>query len=175
MRILIGLLAVPLLLGLSGPAGAEEEARPARRQRAFWRSERTVERLGLTPDQVERLEAVETELAERQRELTESWREARGAIREELAKAEFSPERARELGKKIAELAGERSELNTERQIETRRVLTADQWAELQAVRERMEERMEERREGMRQRMRGGPRGEAAKRGWLIDPDALED
>jgi Spy/CpxP family protein refolding chaperone len=152
MRLLIGLLAAPLLLGLAETAGAQEGARPARRGRTFWRSEQTVENLALTPEQIEQLEADEAAFAVRDREISDQWAESRRELQETLAEDRFSPEKANRLRDALAQLAAERSTLNTERQVATRRVLTADQWAELQTVRERIEERRR-----MARRMWRGP------------------
>ncbi len=167
MRIWIGLLAVPLLLGLAGTAEAETEGYRARRFREFWRSEAMVERLDLTPDQVERLEAAGEDFAGREREIAEQVRTNRQETRTALEAEEFSVEAVEALGEEMAGLAAARARLMTERQIAIRRILTADQYNRLQTGRERMEERI-------RTRSRGGPRGEAFRKGRRIEPEAAE-
>ncbi len=167
MRIWIGLLAAPLLVGLAGAAEAETEGYRGRRAREFRRSERMAERLELTPDQVERLETVDAEFAGREREIAEQVRANREESRAALAAEEFSAEEVERLGEAMAGLAAERARLMTERQIAIRRILTADQYNELQAGRGRMEERI-------RRRPRGGPRGEALRKGRRIEPEPAE-
>jgi Spy/CpxP family protein refolding chaperone len=161
MRILIGLLAAPLLLGLTQTAGGQEETRPARRSRAFWSNEQTVELLALAPEQIEQLEADGAAFAVRDQEISEQWAESRRELQETLAEDRFSPEKANRLRDEIAKLAAERSTLTSERQIAIRRVLTADQWAELRAGQELRAERRQMMRQRMDQRMRRRLRGGA--------------
>ena len=167
MRIWIGLLATPLLLGLAGPAEAETGGYRARRFREFWRNERMAERLGLTPDQVERLEAEVADFAEREREITGEVRANREESRAALAAEDFSAEEVERLGEAMAGLAAERARLMTGRQIAVRRILTAEQYSELQDGRRRMGERIQ-------RRPRGGPRGEAFRKGRRIEPEEAE-
>lgn len=167
MRIWIGLLAVPLLLGLAGPAAAEDGGYRGRGARAFWRNERVVEKLDLTPDQVEQLESAEAEFAGREREIAEQVKANREESRAALAEEEFSAEKVEELGEAMAELAAGRARLMTARQIAVRRILTAEQYGELQDGRRRMGERIQRGR-------RGGPRGEGIRKGRLIEPEATE-
>ncbi len=167
MRIWIGLLAVPLLLGLAGPAEAEAEGYRARRVREFWRSERMVERLDLTPDQVERLEAAGADFAERERKIAEQVTAHRQETRAALAADEFSAETVEGLGEALAELSAERTRLMTARQIAIRRILTAEQYNQIQAG-------WRQRGERIQRRPRGGPRGEAIRKGWLIEPEPAE-
>jgi len=167
MRILIGLLAAPLVLGLAQPAGAEESLHPGRGGRNFWRNDRVVEKLALTPEQVERLEADAADFQDRERELAERWRASREAMREAMGAEDFSPEEVERLGDALAGLSAERSRLRTARVIAVRQVLAAEQWSELESGRRLMEERL-------RRRMRGGPRGEGGKRGWPVEAEAAE-
>ncbi len=167
MRIWIGLLAAPLLIGLAGTAEAETGGYRGRRAREFWRSEGMVEKLELTPDQVEQLEAAEAEFAGREREIAEQVKANREESRAALAAEEFSAEKVEDLGEAMAGLAAERTRLMTARQIAIRRILTAEQYSELQDGRRRMGERIHRGK-------RGGPRGEAVRKGRLLEPEAAE-
>jgi len=163
MRILIGLLAAPLVLGLAQNAEAKEGGRPGRRGEEFWRNERVVEKLDLTPEQVERLEADAADFQDREQELAERWKASREEMQEAMRAEDFSLEEANRLGDALAGLASERSRLKTARVIAVRQVLTAEQWSEMETGRLRMAERMRRR-----------PRGGAHKRGSAADPEAAE-
>ena len=142
MRVWIGLLALPLLLGLSRPAGAEDRGRQGRRgRRSFWRNQEMVEKLALTPEQIEQLEAFDDTFQVRQRELRDQTRKSREEMQDLLAAEEFPEAKAAAQAKIIADGAGARASLQTDRLIAIRGILTAEQWAELQACRERMGER----------------------------------
>ena len=147
MRIWIGLLAAPLVLGMAQTAGAKEGGRPGRRGGEFWRNEQVVEKLDLTPEQVERLEAAAADFQDREQELAERWRTSREAMREAMGAEDFSLEEANRLGDALAGLAAERSRLKTAQEIAIRQILTAEQWNELQTGRRRMSERMGRRRD----------------------------
>ncbi len=167
MRILIGLMAAPLLLGLARPAAAVEEERMGRRGKEFWKNEQVVEKLDLSPVQVARLETAAENFQGRERELAERWRTSREAMREAMGAEDFSLEEVERLGDALAGLSAERSRLKTARIIAVRQVLTAEQWAELETGRQRLGERM-------RRRMRGGHRGESASFGRPAEPEAAE-
>lgn len=197
MRVWIGLLAILVCLGLTQAAPAQEAgeaatapeeatapeaaesspaARPARRGRTFWRNPNTVELLALTPEQCGELEAGEAEFAARNRELAEQVSEIQEELEGTLAEDRFSPEKANRLRDELAKLAAERAALAADRQIAVRRVLTADQWAELRAEQEARAERRQMMRQRMEQGMRRGPR--AGRRGGAADagtePEAAE-
>lgn len=168
MRVWIGLLAAPLLLGLAQTAGAKEETHPGKRGgHNFWHSEQMVETLALTPEQIEQLEADSATFAARGKAIAKRTKASRQEMREALAAEEFSAEKVTQLGKDIADLAAERATLNTERKIAVRRVLSAEQWSKLESSRKQMGEKM-------KKKMRGGPRGEAVKQGWMGEPEATE-
>ncbi len=167
MRIWIGLLAAPLVMGLAHTAGAREGSPRGREGRDFWRNERVVEKLALTPEQVEKLEATGADFQSQNRELSERRQAGREELQAAMSAEEFSAEEAERLGEVLAGLAAERSRLNTARMIAIRQILTAEQWTELQTGRRRMGERMQ-------RKLRGGPGGEAVKKGWLVEPEAVE-
>ncbi|MDP8235574.1 MAG: periplasmic heavy metal sensor [Candidatus Erginobacter occultus] len=167
MRIWIGLLAAPLVMGLAHTAGAREGSPRGREGRDFWRSERVVEKLALTPEQVEKLETTGADFQAQNRELSARWQAGREELQAAMSAEEFSTGEVDRLGEVLAGLAAERSRLNTARMIAIRQILTAEQWDELQTGRQRMGERM-------KRKMRGGPRGEAARRGWPVEPEAVE-
>ncbi len=167
MRILIGLLAAPLVLGLAQTAGAREGGRPGRRGGEFWRNEQVVEKLDLSPDQVSRLEETGTGFAARERELAERWKASREEMQKAMGEEDFSLEEVSRLGDALAGLAAERSRLKTARVIAVRQILNAEQWSELETGRRRMAERMG-------RRMRGGNRGGMPKRGGPAEPEDME-
>lgn len=181
MRIWIGLLAAALLLGPALAATAQEEAaevpetiRPGRRGRTFWRNPQTVELLALTPEQCGELETGEAEFAARNRELAEEVSGVRVEMEETLAGDRFSPEKANRLRDELAKLAGERAALAADRQIAVRRVLTADQWAQLKAEQEAQAARRQEMRQRMEQRMPRGPRAGRRGEAAVAEPEAAE-
>ncbi len=163
MRVWIALLALPLLLGLSRPAEAEDGGRQGRwGKRNFWRSEEMVEKLALTPEQIEKLEALDDSFDAQRLELRDQARKSREEMKDLLASAEFSQEKAAGLAQIISGQAAERATLDTERLIAIRGTLTAEQWTELESCRERIGERMGER---MRQKGRVGRRGRVSPAG----------
>jgi Spy/CpxP family protein refolding chaperone len=167
MRIWIGLLAAPLVMGLAHTAGARESSPRGRGGRDFWRNEQVVEKLALTPEQVEKLETTGADFQSQNRELSERWQESRQEMREAMGAEELSTEEVDRLGEVLAGLAAERSRVKTSQVLAIRQILTAEQWDELQTGRRR-------RGEMMMRRMRGGPRGEAGRRDWPAEPEAME-
>lgn len=167
MRIWIGLLVAPLMLGLTLTAGAQEGARPGRGGSNFWRNERVMEKLALSPEQIGQLEETGTDFSARERELLERYKATRLELQAAFSAEELSVEEVERLGDELAGLAAERSRLKTDQTLARRQILTAEQWAELETGRS-------QRAEGMRKRMRSGPRGEIRKPGRWVEPEATD-
>lgn len=167
MRIWIGLLAAPLMLGLPLTAGAQEGSPPIRKGRDFWRNEGAMEKLSLSLEQIGQLEETGTDFSAQERKLFERYQTTRQELQAALSAEEVSVEEVERLGNELADLAAERSQLKTARTLARRRILTAEQWAELETGRR-------QRAAGMRKRMRSDHRGEVHRSRRWGGPQATE-
>lgn len=151
------LIGVPVLIGLVSPAIAQPGGgqrggggfRGGQHGFAFWRMEKVIEDLSLTPDQIQQFEDIEYKFRMEGIDPEARLKKARLELDHLLSQDAFSTEKVEQLTEEITAASGERVRLGVKKQIAIRKALTPEQWTQLERKRERM-----------LRRMRGGRRGQ---------------
>ena len=138
------LLGVPLLIGaasysIAQPGGGQRgggQSMGGRQNFAFWKVEKIVEKLSITPDQVRQLEDIhytfQTDSVDPEARLKKS----RLELDHLLSQATYSDENIGGLVDEISASSSERIKLGLNKQIAIRKILTPEQWSQLQQMRE---------------------------------------
>jgi len=144
------LLGVPLLIGaasysIAQPGGGQRgggQSMEGRQNFAFWKVEKIVEKLSITPDQVRQLEDIhytfQTDSVDPEARLKKS----RLELDHLLSQATYSDENIGGLVDEISASSSERIKLGLNKQIAIRKILTTDQWSQLQQMRENQGRKM---------------------------------
>lgn len=163
------LIGVPVLIGLVSPAIAQPGGgqrgggggRGGQHGFAFWKMEKVIEKLSLTPDQIQQLEDIEYNFRMEGIDPEARLKKARLELDHLLSQDTFSTEKVELLTEEITAASGERIKIGVKKQIAIRKVLTPEQWTRLERERERVLRRMR----GGRKGQRGGPQREGKGRG----------
>ncbi len=124
----------------------------------FWRSEKVIEELSLTPDQIQQLEEIEYSNRMESMDPEARLKKARLELDHLLSQKTLSSEKIASLTEEITSVSAERVKIGLKKKIEIRKVLTPEQWTQIKRERERRIKRM-------RSGWRGGPQRKGKGRG----------
>jgi len=138
------LLGVPLLVGMASYSNAQPGSGRhgggmkggGQNGFTFWKMEKIVEKLAITPDQIEQLDGIEYKFQTDSVEPEARLKKARLELDHLLSQASYSDEEAGRLVDEITAGSTARIKLVLEKQIAVRGVLSPDQWSQLDQMRE---------------------------------------
>lgn len=168
------LIGVPVLIGLVSPAIAQ----PGGSRRGggmrggghhgftFWRVEKIVEKLAITPDQIRQLEDIEYKFQMESIDLEARRNKARLEMDHLLSQDTYSDRKITGLVDEIAAGSSEKIKLGLNKQIAIRGILTPEQWSQLEQRRESRSRKM---------RMTGKRRGGEGRGMGRSIPEENED
>jgi Spy/CpxP family protein refolding chaperone len=110
---------------------AAASAQPPQKGRSQAREARMEEihrRLGLTPEQSQKLKDHRKSHKEEARRIHEQLREKRQALKEELEKPDYNPERIKQMHGEMKDLRNKKDDLRLNGILEVRKILTPDQF-----------------------------------------------
>jgi len=163
------LLGVPILIGLASysiaqPGGGRmEKGRmgAGRQGFTFWKVEKIVEELAITPDQIQQLDDIDYNFQMDSIDPEARIKKARLEMDHLLSQDSYSDEKADGLVNEIIAGSSDRIKLGLNRQIAIRKILTPEQWDQLQQMKEKRGRMMKKRSGGQegKRRQGGGGRG----------------
>lgn len=145
-----------MALSLISPALAREGERGS----AFWKSEKMVEKLGLTDTQISGLDEVEYQYRKNNIEVKARLDSARLELEHALSGETVSQSEAAGLVDKVADARREQVKLKLEKRIKVRSILSPEQWGKLEKSRSRLARKMKEKRFGKPGHHSGEGRGQ---------------
>ncbi len=148
------LLALAFASGTFAQAPRQRTDRGAWRREAvnFWQQEEMIARLGLTPAQRTQLDGIAERFQEETAELQAELREARGEFNALIGQQDLNRYELETLIREVVDLQARITQLNMERQIAIREVLTAEQHARVGTARRTRAARAAEERSRTRDR-----------------------
>ena len=161
------LLGVPLLMGVASysiaqPGGGQHgEGRMGSERQgfAFWKMEKIVEKLAITPDQVQQLEDIDYKFQMDGVASDGQLKKARLELDHLLSQDTYSDQDVGRLVDEITAGSTERIKLGLNKQIAVRKVLTPEQWSQLRQMRANRSRKMKMRMGQGRKSGSGGGRG----------------
>ena len=154
--------AVVVLVGLG--VTTLVSAQPGPRNFSFWKSEKMVEKLSLTEEQVAKLENIDYNFQKASIDVNARLKSAQLSLDHFLSGEKIRKQKLEGLVDELAQARGEQTKLLLEKKIAIRRVLSLEQWQKVEQGRERLRHRMMNRRKGDNQgrhhRGEGGRKGE---------------
>jgi len=146
-KLWIGAVVVLVGVGIASLAAAQ----PGPRHVAFWKSEKMVEKLSLTDEQVTKLDNIDYKFQKSSIELNAGLKSAQLSLEHFLSGEKIKKQQLEGLVDEIAQARGEQTKLMLQKKIAIRKVLSLEQWKKIETGRAHMRRRMGNRRQG------GGP------------------
>jgi Spy/CpxP family protein refolding chaperone len=150
------LLGVPILIGLASysiaqPGGGQMgkgRMGAGRQGFTFWKVEKIVEKLAITPDQIQQLDDLDYNFQMDSIDPEARIKKARLEMDHLLSQDSYSDEKVDGLVDEIIAGSSDRIKLGMNRQIATRKILTPEQWDQLQQMKEKRGRMMKKKRSG---------------------------
>lgn len=121
---------------------------PSQRDFHFWKSEKVVEKLALTDEQIKRLGKIEYEFQKARIDPEARIKSARLTLEHYLSGDEIPKGKLKKLVEEISQAHKEQVEISLKKRISIRRVLAAEQWSELENQKMRLARKIREKRKG---------------------------
>ncbi len=158
-KLWLGAVVVMIGLGIATLAVAQ----PGPRHFAFWKSEKMVEKLSLTEEQVTQLEGIDYKFQKASIDVNARLKSAQLSLDHFLSGEKIKKQKLGVLVEEIAQARGEQTKLLLEKKIAIRGVLSLEQWQKVEGGRARMRNRMRNRGrdgdQGRHYRGEGGQKG----------------
>ncbi|MFH1037549.1 MAG: hypothetical protein V1789_02625 [PVC group bacterium] len=159
------LVMAPVLLGLVAPVMAQPGGvRPG--GFPFWKNEKIVEKLALTPDQIARLNEIDYTFRMDSLDPDTRLKRARLELDHLLSQDTCSADDTQRMGEEISAATAALAKLGVNKQISVRQVLSSDQWSQLEQGRQHRRRQM--RRDGRGGRQEGGGPPEGGQRRGMM-------
>jgi len=169
------LLGVPILIGVASysiaqPGGGRMRG-GGQHGFTFWKVEKIVEKLAITPEQIQQLDDIDYNFQMDGINPDARLKKARLELDYLLSQDTYSDQKITDLVDEIAAGSSEKIKLGLNRQIAIRKIITPEQWDQLQQMKEKRGRKMIKKRSGDQ----GGRRRHGGEGGGRGGPDQDEE